>query len=53
MDNPRIGSSFDDFLKEEDIYEEVTSIAIKQVLAWQLEQRRLEQVFPRLRWPGR
>ena len=43
MDNPRIGSSFDDFLKEEDIYEEVTSIAIKQVLAWQLEQRRLEQ----------
>jgi len=29
----RIGSSFDDFLKEEGIYEEVTARAIKRVIA--------------------
>jgi antitoxin HicB len=33
----RIGSSFDDFLKEDGIYEEVTSRAIKRVLARQLD----------------
>ena len=33
----RIGSSFDDFLKEEGIYEEVTAKAIKRVIARQLD----------------
>ena len=32
----RIGSSFDDFLKEEGLYEEVTAKAIKRVIARQL-----------------
>ena len=32
------GSSFDDFLEEEGIREEVESAAIKRVLAWQFEQ---------------
>jgi antitoxin HicB len=32
------GSSFDDFLIEEDLHEEVESAAIKRVLAWQFEQ---------------
>jgi hypothetical protein len=32
----RIGSSFDDFLKEDGIYEEVTARAIKRVIARQL-----------------
>lgn len=32
----RIGGSFDDFLKEEGIYEEVTARAIKRVIARQL-----------------
>jgi len=36
--NP-IGSSFDDFLKEGGIYEEVTARAIKHVLARQLDAR--------------
>lgn len=36
--NPHIGSSLDDWLKEEGIYEEVTAAAIKQVLAWQLQE---------------
>ena len=34
----RIGSSFDDFLKEEGDYEETSAVAIKRVLAWQLEK---------------
>ena len=33
----RIGSSFDDFLKEEGVYEEVTARAIKRVIARQLD----------------
>jgi antitoxin HicB len=33
----RVGSSFDDFLKREGIYEEVTARAIKRVLARQLD----------------
>jgi DNA-binding Xre family transcriptional regulator len=33
----RIGSSFDDFLKEDSIYEEVTARAIKRVIARQLD----------------
>ena len=36
--NPHIGSSLDDFLKEEGILEEVTAKAIKRVLAWQINQ---------------
>lgn len=43
MTNPHIGSSFDDFLVEEGIYEEVTAEAVKRVIAWQLEQRRRER----------
>lgn len=38
MTNPHIGSSFADFLDEEGIREEVTTDAIKRVLAWQLQQ---------------
>ncbi len=33
----KIGSSFDDFLKEDGIYEEVTARAIKRVIARQLD----------------
>jgi antitoxin HicB len=36
--NKRIGSSFDDFLKEEGIYDEAVTHAIKRVLAWQLTE---------------
>ena len=34
----RLGSSFDEYLKEEGTYEESSAIAIKRTLAWQLEQ---------------
>jgi antitoxin HicB len=43
MTNAHIGSSFDDFLRKEGIYEEVTAAAIKEVLAWQIDQSRREQ----------
>lgn len=33
-----VGSSFDDFLKEDGIYEEVTARAIKRVLVRQLDE---------------
>lgn len=33
-----IGSSFDDFLKEDGLFEECEAIAIKRVIAWQLQQ---------------
>lgn len=40
--NGRIGSSFEDFLKEEGSYEETTAVAVKRVLAWQLERAMAE-----------
>jgi antitoxin HicB len=38
MSNKHIGSAVDDFLKEEGIYDETGDIAIKRVVAWQLQQ---------------
>lgn len=37
------GSTFDSFLEEQGIREEVEAVAIKRVLAWQLEQAMQEQ----------
>jgi predicted XRE-type DNA-binding protein len=37
------GSTFDSFLEEEGIQEEVEAVAIKRVLAWQLSQAMQEQ----------
>jgi antitoxin HicB len=41
--NPQIGGLFDDWMKSEGIYEEATNRAIKEVLAWQLDQSMKEQ----------
>ena len=41
--NPHFGSSFQDFLKEEGIAEEVNAAAIKHVLAWQLVEEMKRQ----------
>jgi hypothetical protein len=38
MSKKHIGSSLDDFLKEEGIYEETQAKVIKEVVAWQLAQ---------------
>jgi antitoxin HicB len=36
--NKHIGSSLDDFLKEEGILEETRAIALKEAVAWQVQQ---------------
>ena len=38
-----IGSSFDDFLQEEGMHEEVTAAAVKRVIAWQFAQAMKDQ----------
>jgi len=38
MKNKHIGSSFEEFLLEQGIHEEVTSHAVKRVIAWQLAE---------------
>jgi hypothetical protein len=36
--NPHLGSTLDDFLREEGIYEKATVAAITKVIAWQLAE---------------
>jgi len=38
MNKKHIGSKFDDFLKEENIFEEVQAVAIKHVIAYQIAE---------------
>jgi DNA-binding Xre family transcriptional regulator len=38
MNKKHIGSNFDDFLKEENLYERVQAIAIKRVIAYQIAE---------------
>lgn len=42
-DNQHIGSTLDDFLREEGMFEDATSYAVKRVLAWQLEKAMRDQ----------
>ena len=37
-DNPHIGGTVDDFLREEGVFETFQARAIKEVIAWQLQQ---------------
>lgn len=43
MDKQHIGSNFDDFLAEEDLLEQAETVAIKRVLAYQVEKLMKEQ----------
>lgn len=43
MSNEHIGSNFNDFLEEEGILAETESIAVKRVIAFQVEQMMIEQ----------
>jgi len=36
--NPSVGSSFEDFLKEDGRLEQATALAVKRVLAWELDR---------------
>jgi predicted XRE-type DNA-binding protein len=44
-----IGSSLDDFLKEEGIYEETQALAIKEVVVWQLTEAMEKQSLTKTR----
>ncbi len=43
MSKKHMGTSLDDFLKEEDIFEETQAQAIKEVVAWQLAEAMKKQ----------
>ncbi|MBU3631865.1 MULTISPECIES: XRE family transcriptional regulator [unclassified Polynucleobacter] len=43
MKKKNIGSKFDDFLREESLLEESTAIAVKRVIAWQIEREMEKQ----------
>jgi antitoxin HicB len=38
MTKQNLGGDFDDFLAEEGMLEEVTAVAVKRTIAWQIEQ---------------
>ena len=45
MGKQNIGSRFDDFLQEEAMLEEVTAVALKRVIAWQIaEEMKAQQL---------
>jgi len=41
--NKHIGSTLDDFLKGEGVYEDATTYAVKEILAWQVGKAMEEQ----------
>jgi len=41
----RVGSSFEDFLREQGTLEETTAVAVKRVLAWQLARAMAENAL--------
>ena len=43
MKKRNLGSDFDDFLKEEGMLKEATAVAVKRVIAWQIEQEMAAQ----------
>jgi len=47
--NSHIGSSLDDFLKEEGIFEQTQTQAVKEVIAWQLTQAMEQQSLSKTR----
>jgi len=49
MSKKHMGSSIDDFLKEEGIFEEAQAQAVKEVVAWQLGQAMKKQKISKSR----
>ena len=43
MKAKNIGSSFDDFLRGEAMLDEVTAVAVKRMIAWQIDQEMKSQ----------
>ena len=49
MSKKHMGSSMDDFLKEEGIFEEARTLAVKEVVAWQLAEAMKKQKISKAR----
>ena len=47
--NPHVASRFDDFMKEEGFFEEASTQAIKEVIAWQLAEEMKEKRITKVR----
>ena len=47
-----MGSTFDSWLREEGLYEEVSATAIKRVVSRQVADAMRENTSPGPRWPG-
>ena len=43
LDNNHIGSNFDSFLEEENILQESEAVALKRVIAYELQQKMKEK----------
>ena len=43
MKAKNVGSNFDDFLREEAILDEATAVAVKRVIAWQIDKEMKSQ----------
>jgi len=43
MKKKHIGSNFDDFLREESIFDQSTAVGVKRVIAWQIKQEMIKQ----------
>jgi hypothetical protein len=48
--NPHVGSSLDDFLREEGILEQTRAAALKEVIAWQVQQAMRKKKIAKWRW---
>jgi transcriptional regulator with XRE-family HTH domain len=53
MGKQNIGSSFDDFLQEEAILEQVTAVALKRVIAWQIAEEMKAQQLTKVQLAAR
>jgi hypothetical protein len=51
MSKKNMGSSVDDFLEKEGIFERAQAQAIKEVVAWQLDKAMKKKKIPRIAWP--
>jgi hypothetical protein len=50
MSKKHMGTSIDDFLKQEGIFEEAQAQAVKEVVAWQLAEAMLKEMSRRRKW---
>ena len=49
LDNNHIGSNFDSFLEEENILQESEAVALKRVIAYELQQKMKEKNMQKFR----